>query len=357
MAAVKLPKVSVIMPVYNVDRYLVRAIESLQRQTFKDFELIIVDDGSTDRSGDIADKCAERDIRIEVIHVENRGAAVARNLALTRARGTYVYFMDGDDWAEPKMLEDMVSLMEENDLELAISGFYIDTYYGDGDEHLTETKSYPDAVFRTVDDFRAKAFELFDRNLLYSPWNKLFLRSRVEELGLRFRDTFMDDFPFVLDFIRDVERVGVTERAYYHFIRQRAESETSKWRPNLYEKREEEHGWMLDLYRHWKLDQDPTAMEMIHRRYIERLVGCIEGVCDPSCTLSRNEKIAMIDKMISTDHAQLAVAIARPRSRMMRLMLAPIKRKDARLTFAEGNFISFVRRHNTRLFATLKANR
>ena len=351
------PIVSVIMPAYNVDRYVRRAVESLQNQTLRNFELLVVDDGSTDRTGEILDRMAERDIRITVFHNQNGGAPAARNYALDRARGTYIHFMDADDWIEPRMLEDMVSLAGRSRLDLVITGFYIDTYYGNDGEHTTEVKSRPDALYPTQQEFRAAAWQLFDQNLLYTPWNKLYDRERIERLGIRFRPTFMDDFPFVLDYIRDIERVGVIERAYYHFIRERAESETARWRPDLYEKREEEHGWMLDLYRHWGLDGDTACMEMIQRRYIERLIGCIENVCNPACTLSTQEKISQIEQMICSDRAQLAVVTAHPRSRMMQAMLVPIKAKNARAAYHEGQLISYVKRHNTRVFATLKANR
>lgn len=351
------PTVSVIIPAYNVDRYVRRAVESLQNQTFPDFEVLVVDDGSKDRTGDILDRMAERDVRLNVFHNENGGAPAARNYALDRAKGTYVYFMDADDWIEPRMLEDMVSLAQRSSLDLVITGFYIETYYGNEGEHTSEIKSRPNALYPTQADFRAAAWQIFDQNLFYTPWNKLYLRERIERLGIRFRPTFMDDFPFVLDYIRDVERVGVLEYPYYHFIRERAESETARWRPDLYEKREEEHGWMLDLYHHWGLDGDPAGMEMIQRRYIERLIGCIENVCNPACTLSTKEKIEQIDMMITSDRAQLAVIAAQPRSRMMKLMLSPIKAKNARLAYREGTFISYVKRHNTKVFATLRANR
>ena len=351
------PMVSVIIPAYNVEDYVQRAVESLQRQTFTDFEVLIVDDGSTDRTGDIIRRLTRHDLRIVDFHTQNGGAPAARNLALDHAHGKYVLFMDADDWTEPKMLEDMVRLAEQSYLELIISGFYIDTYYGKNGEYTSEIKNRPSATYPTQHEFRVAAAQLFDQNLLYPPWNKLFLRERIERIGLRFRPTFMDDFPFVLDYIRDVERVGVTEQPYYHFIRQRAESETSRWRPDLYQKREEEHGWMLDLYHHWGLDGDPTSMEVVQRRYIERLIGCIENVCNASCDLPTAQKINLIDQMICSDRAQLAVELAQPRSRMMRTMLVPIKAKNAQLAYHEGRFISFVKSHNTKVFATLKARR
>ncbi len=351
------PMVSVIIPAYNVEGYVARAIESMQRQTFTDYEMLVVDDGSTDRTGDIIRQHTRHDLRIVDFHTKNGGAPAARNLALDHARGKYVYFMDADDWAEPSMLADMVAIAERDHLELVVAGFYIDTYYGNGSEHTTELKSRPTATYPTQHEFRVAAAQLFDQNLLYPPWNKLFLRERIERLGLRFRDTFWDDFPFVLDFIRDVERVGVTEHAYYHFIRQREESETARWRPDMYQKREEEHTWMLDLYRHWGLDGDPASMEVVQRRYIERLIGCIENVCNPSCELTQSQKISAIEEMILSERAQIAVVIAQPRSRMMKTMLVPIKKQNAKLAYREGCLISFVKTRNTRIFATLKARR
>ena len=349
--------VSVIIPAYNVEDYVQRAVESVQRQTLTDIEILVVDDGSTDRTGDVVRRLTRHDLRIVDFHPQNGGAPAARNLALNHARGKYVFFMDADDWAEPSMLLDLVELAENNYLDLAIAGFYIETYFGKNGEHSTEKKSCPAAIYPTQHEFRVAAAELFDQNLLYTPWNKLFVRERIERLGIRFRNTFWDDFPFVLDYIRDVERVGVTDQAYYHFIRQREESETARWRPDMYEKREEEHGWMLDLYRHWGLDGDPVSMEVVQRRYVERLIGCIENVCNPSCELSASEKVSLIDNMISTDRAQLAVELAQPRSRMMRTMLMPIKSKNAQLAYHEGRIISFVKSHNTKMFATLKARR
>ncbi|MBQ9058155.1 MAG: glycosyltransferase family 2 protein [Atopobiaceae bacterium] len=353
----RIPKVSIIMPVYNVDSYLRRSIQSVQNQTLRDFEMIIVDDGSTDGSAAIADRAADRDIRIDVLHTPNQGAPAARNTALKRATGEYIFFMDADDWIEPQMLEELYKLCVDHKLQIAIAAFYIETYYGKSQRHLSEYKGCPSQIFRSQREFREAAWRLFDQNLLYTPWNKLFERAYLEHIEARFQATFWDDFPFNIDCIRDVERVGVTEQAYYHFIRAREESETSRWRDGVYEKREEEHTWMLDLYAHWGLENDPDSVEMIQRRYIERLVGCIENVCDSACELTRDEKLSRIETMICSERAQQAVALARPHSRMMKLMLAPIRSKNVKLAYREGKFISFVKRHSSHLFARLKASR
>lgn len=347
--------VSIIMPVYKVEQYVGRAIESIQNQTFGDFEFLIVDDGTPDRSGEICEEYAAKDPRIRVIHKENGGAPSARNMAMKVATGKYFYFLDSDDWAEPTMLEDMVKLAEENDAQEVVAGFYIDTYYSDT-EYVTTLCSQPSQVFKTQREFRENAYRLFDSNLLYTPWNKLFLASYIKDHGLEFPQTFWDDFPFNLSVLRDVEKVVVTETPYYHFIRARAESETAKYRSDMYAKREEEHGWMCDLYRHWDA-LDENAEEMIQRRYIERLVGCIENLTNKNCTLPGKEKRAQIKSMITADRTRYALSKARPRSTVMKLTLIPIRMKCATLCYIEGKYISRVKSGNVKKFATLKSNR
>lgn len=346
--------VSVIMPVYKVEKFVGKAIESIQAQTLQDWEFLIVDDGTPDNSGQICDEYAQKDARIRVFHRENGGAPSARNMAMEHAKGKYYYFMDSDDWAEPTMLEDMVCLAEENAAPLVVTGYFIDTYYSDT-EYITIHQTQPDAVYDRQ-AFRENAYKLFDCNLLYTPWNKLYSREYVDGKGLRFPCTFWDDFPFVLSVIRDVDKVVVSSQQYYHFMRARAESETAAYRPNMYDKREEEHGWMLDLYRHWGV-QDEASMEMVSRRYVERLVGCIENVTNPRCQLSKKEKRQEIAKILSGPHVRECLRRAKPRSTMMKLMLLPIKWNNITLTMTESRMISKVKASNTKLFATLKAKR
>lgn len=347
--------VSIIMPVYGVEKYVGKAIESIQAQTFTDYEFLIVDDGTKDRSGEICDEYAAKDPRIQVFHTENGGAAAARNVAIPKARGKYFYFLDSDDWAEPTMLEDMVKLAEKHRAQLVVTGYFIDTYYSDT-EYVTQEMFEPAQVFATQREFRENSYRLFDRNLLYTPWNKLYDGDYIREHNLLFPKTFWDDFPFNLSFIRDVERVVISDKKYYHFMRARAESETAKYQPKMYGKREEEQDWMEELYQYWKIDDEATR-EFLARRYVERLIGCVENLTNPACTLSSQEKTAEIKRIITTDRAQAAAAAAKPRSRYMKLMLTPIRAKNAWLTRLEGAVISSIKRGNVKLFATLKANR
>lgn len=347
-------KISIIMPVYNVEQYVAKAIESILEQTFTEFEFLIVDDGTKDKSGEICDEYAKKDSRITVIHKENGGAPSARNTAIDMAKGKYVYFLDSDDWAEPTMLLDMYELAEEHQAQLVVCGYYIDTYYGE--KHLSEKIFVDDKVYTDAQAFREESYRYFDRNLLYTPWNKLYRLEELNRYKLRFPNTLWDDFPFNLSYLEHVSRVVVSTNAYYHFIRARADSETSAYRADMYEKREEEHGWMLDLYKNWKITSEPT-MEMVSRRYIERMVGCIANVTSSKCTLNGKERRREIKKMLHNDRVKEALRYAKPKSLYMKLMLVPIRLKSTTLAWLESAVITFVKERNTKLFAKLKAGR
>lgn len=349
-------KVSVIIPVYKVESFVRRAVQSILTQTLREIEVYCVDDGSPDRSGEILDEMAAADARLHVIHQENAGAPAARNVALEKCSGEYVYFCDADDWAEPEMLEDLVRLCEENRLQMAVAGFDIDTHYGNEGAFVRQTLQVDDEIFATQQAFREGAYRLFDKNLFYPPWNKLIRRDYLMENGIRFPQTFWDDFPFVLSCIRDIAHVGVTHKAYYHFQRARAESETARYRADMYEKREEEHQWMLDLYAHWGIS-DARSMEMVYRRYIERVVGCVENMASVACKEDFSTRRARVKQMITAKEARKALALAKPHSLMMRIMLLPLKWKMPTLCLLEGRFIGWIKRRNAGLFARLKAGR
>ena len=366
------PLVSVIVPAYNVEAYVEQAVRSILGQTMGDLELIVVDDGSTDATGEILNELAAGDARMRVLHVPNGGAPAARNRALELARGRYVAFADADDECAPTYLEELCRLMDGG-CELAICGFKIITTGGysegagadDGSEagsgaraqSFTEVKSVPSAVYATAEEFRAASPELFDNNQLYSPWNKMFVRERLDRLNIRFKDVFWDDFPFVLDYIRDVERVSVTSEPLYTFYRRRADSETARYREGVFEKRETEDGWMRELYAHWGMADDPVADEMVSRRYVERLVGCVANEASPANPKSFGQKRAAVKEMLASPALGHALATARPRSVKMKIMLLPYRARNATACLLFAMFINWVRTKAPALFARLKAHR
>lgn len=118
-----MPKISVIVPVYNTEKYLDICIQSILSQTYTDFELLLIDDGSTDSSGAICDKYAEQDSRVRVFHNENGGASSARNMGLDNAKGEWITFVDSDDWIDIEMFNSLI--LCQNNADIVISDFYV----------------------------------------------------------------------------------------------------------------------------------------------------------------------------------------------------------------------------------------
>lgn len=349
------PSISIIIPVFNEKALLGRAVSSVLNQTFRSFELLLVDDGSTDGSKELCDRFADDDMRIRVIHQDHQGKARARNAALAVARGTYLYFMDGDDWCDRNMLGAMFETASCNDLDLLVTGFTIDTHYDNEGHYYREFRKAPNKVFSSRDEFRNEAYKLFDAQLLYAPWNKLYRHDYITKHNLHFPDASRDDLPFNLAVMHEVERVGCMDGSFYHFLRKKG-AEQHEYCTDLYARREEEHRQMKDLFEYWGIST-PVVQEFLARRYAERLVGCIENITSRNCTLSSEEKKAAIREMISTPQAREALKLAKPRTKLMSLILCPLRMGNVGLTMMQSSFISWVRQNNTNLFARLKANR
>ena len=184
-----MPKVSVIVPVYNVENYISMLVESLLAQTFKDFELILVDDGATDSTPTILDEYASRDSRIRVIHQVNGGVSSARNTGLDNAKGTYISFIDGDDYMYPDNLQTMVNEIE--DYELLICN-YTRCEREKIEENNSQRKRKKTSEIIGRGETMAKAI----RTMKYkggAVWNHLFLREIIEKHHLRFEQTTMED--------------------------------------------------------------------------------------------------------------------------------------------------------------------
>ena len=118
-----MPEVSVIIPVYNNEKYVEECVRSVQNQTFEDLEILVINDGSTDGSGEILERLLREDKRLRLFHQENKGAGAARNKGLDTASGRYLVFVDGDDWIAPDYIEKLYAAAEERESEMVICGF------------------------------------------------------------------------------------------------------------------------------------------------------------------------------------------------------------------------------------------
>lgn len=185
--------ISVIVPIYNMERYLNRCIESIVMQTYKELDIILIDDGSTDKSGMICDQWKDRDDRIKVFHKQNGGLSDARNTGIKYAEGDYLYFVDSDDYLESNMLENLIDALIQNNAEIAVCNFVYE--YENADKCTLCDYQINDNMLMTGREF-----------MLYSygakctfgvvVWNKLFQKSLFQNISFPKGKVHEDEFVF-----------------------------------------------------------------------------------------------------------------------------------------------------------------
>ena len=204
--------ISVIVPVYNVEKYLPKCIDSILAQTFTNFELLLINDGSKDSSGTICDEYAAKDSRIQVFHKENGGVSAARNLGLDNAKGEWIAFVDSDDWVDEDYLMELFQAADEKDM-LVVQGL---RYYS-GENTITSELSFEDATY--IDKDIIKAFSEKKLHLYGYPVSKLYNKQIVEKNLIRFDPTigYAEDMLFMLKYLESVNKVKFTLNASYNY--------------------------------------------------------------------------------------------------------------------------------------------
>lgn len=214
-----MPTVSIIVPVYNVELYLNRCIDSILAQTYADFELVLVDDGSTDRSGEICDEYSLLDNRVMVIHQSNRGVSAARNAGLHNASGKYIQFVDSDDYVLNTITEKMVDCIEKYLCDLVFCGFTTISMNSLG--IIEEEKYFINNRISDIDTFFSDFHEYFLNCLINSPCNKLYIRALIINNQILFSPNISlgEDLMFNLDYLGVIRSTAnISEELYYYSI-------------------------------------------------------------------------------------------------------------------------------------------
>lgn len=200
--------ISVIVPIFNAEKYLHRCIKRILAQDYTDYELLLIDDGSTDNSGTICDEYAIKDNRIRVFHKENGGVSSARNWGLDKAIGEYIMFVDSDDYMLPGMLEVMLSTLESKKADLVVCGT---TETGGGYWRPIADVDY------SINQLKENFVSLLHTELLSPPWNKIY---KKEIIGSnRFCDdiSFGEDLLFNIQYLKKCENISfIKESPFYH---------------------------------------------------------------------------------------------------------------------------------------------
>lgn len=342
-------KISVITPVYKVEKYLNKCIDSILCQTFADFELIIVDDGSPDFCGKIADEYEKKDKRVKVIHKENGGAPSARNAGIKIAKGEYFYFPDSDDWLEPTYLENLYELAEKTQVQLVVSGYTMEYY--EGGESQSYKVAVPEQKYLVKSDVRSNLHIYFDNMMMAVPWNKLYRADYIINNRIIFPNLKWDDLHFNMEVIKDIESVAISSSAGYHFFRSRPGSETTTvFDGMLYKKRKEQFEHILDVYKYWNV-KDINVMATIYGYYASRLVQCVQEIA----MSKSNNKRELIQEILDDDLSKMAMKNGTVNSKVLKIAVIPMKIGNVNGCIVVGRGIGFFKEKMPSLFYKIKS--
>lgn len=209
----KAPTVSVIVPVHNVEKYLRQCIDSILAQTFTDFELLLIDDGSPDTSGAICDEYASRDPRVRVFHKENGGPSAARNLGLDHAQGEWICFVDADDYVDPDHLQ---NYMSAPDADIIYQGYKM----FDNDGVIIRERRLIEYETTERNECMRKICELLnDKSVFNSPWSKIYKNTIVQQHNIRFKEDIIcgEDKIFNLEYLRHISSLFLATGRTYNY--------------------------------------------------------------------------------------------------------------------------------------------
>lgn len=205
-----MPKLSIIVPVYKAEDHLPRCIDSILAQSFEDFEIILVDDGSPDKSGMICDLYAKKDSRVKVIHKKNGGVSSARNEGIRNARGRYVQFVDSDDYIDSDMCLTLLNSIEDNQTDMVVCG-YAKHYKGNKKDII-----YKQKIYASVEELEIDFSKLFDQLFFNYIWNKLYRKDLILTL-FDIEINYGEDLLFNLVYLTNCNKLSIISEPYYHY--------------------------------------------------------------------------------------------------------------------------------------------
>ena len=275
-------KYSVIIPVYNVENYLPRCIDSILAQNYVDLEILLIDNGSKDQSGQICEDYAAQFSNITAYHISNKGVGSARNFGLSKAKGEFICFVDADDYLVGNLFSDVESQLDSQ-LDLLVF-----SYYNSIEKNLSEidrsAKILPAEGKKDKSDFIALFQELWLTDMMYTVWNKIYRREFLEEHQIVFESYELgEDVRFNLNVYQHVNSVLLVKSCYYVYISGRIDSAMGQYHPNRMNYQLEELGKVDQLMTSWNIHDD-QFIDQIKARI---LMSNIQNISKQKMSLSK----------------------------------------------------------------------
>lgn len=353
---IKKPVYSIVMPVYNAAEYLDAAVAAVRAQTFENWELILVDDGSTDGSGEMCGALAKRDARIRVIRQKNAGASQARNAGMEEVRGEYMIFLDADDEVETSLLQ---QIFDAPKADVVVWGMW-DEYLDAQGQCFKRVAHVPRAdVYVGAQAVRRALIDLEQETLLGYLWNKCYRVDQVRQSSVRFENRLLtEDIFFNLRLCGEWESLCAIDLPAVHYRhRQTHESITSRFVPDYFQQSRERVDAILTLYDGWRM-ADAHVLTTLGNIYARYTFSAVERLFDLRANTDAKARRAFMKARFEDDvlFARL-IDHAAPTGIISRMMAMALRTRNVTLCLLIGWCVHLARVKLPGLFTHLRQSR
>lgn len=357
----RVPFFSVVVPIYNGMLYIERALTALRNQTFPDFEVLLVDDCSTDKSKELCRKWEQKDRRFRLIALpENAGAANARNEGIRSSEGIYLGFMDVDDTIDENLLEMVYESLQKNPAKLVIFG-HEEVYYNQGKVVRRQPFCPRNYIAHTKEEVRQRIMELEKQTLYGYPWNKFYLRDYVIQKGIFFENLpLLEDLKFNIQYAMEIDSMNVIGKTPYHYRilqdRRKGNSLTSRYVKEYFKIHE---NCVNDLYQQqifWGICDEGVKSDL-GRIYVRYIFSAIQQNCDKRSHMTYGMRKQWICRLYQRKLYQELLPYTKADSRILQLMIWLLKGKHTHLCLCAGRIIYIIKNQFSTVFIKVKGIR
>lgn len=355
----KQPFFSIVMPSYNAEKYISRAVTSIENQTFADYELIIVNDGSTDHTLSVAEELKKTDSRIKIVDLrQNGGLAHARNVGTDCARGRYIWYMDADDYVESYLLENVYNSLQRNPVQLIMFGMYEEYFDKAGNCIRINTNKPVYRLYRNQKEIQQDIIA-YEQNLLIGyAWNKIFDLGYLREKRLAFLDIpLVEDVLFAYAFLHDISTMTVLDIVPYHYEKKMETNLTNAFVPSYFKVHRMRILSLYNLYKDWGAIT-PEFESQLGSLYARYILSAVERSFDKRARMSFSTRIRWIRCIYEDLLFQRLVKVARPKESRTLLWVIDIMRTGNALFLVLVAFgVHLVRKYLPRVYIVFKEGR
>lgn len=348
------PWISVVMPVYNAQDYLADSIESVLNQSFRDLELIVVDDCSSDKSCEVCKTYVEQDERVRLIQLkENIGAGMARNRGIQAASGRYLAFMDADDTIEPELYKKAIQASENGQIDMVVWGA-TERFYDTAGNVVSDNPIMPErGTWKEEREIAYEALMLEKKTLLGYQWNKFYRRAIAEEYAIRFEEAVLyEDFFFTMRMLEHSESLAAIEAAGYVYNKRFNGSITTKFVKEYFELSRRR---VYEMYRFCqKRDIMDNAVDVLGTIYLRYILSGLMRNADPQSKMKEKQQRAWVRRVAEDELYLRTAGICQVKNPALKLLQNSLNKKRIQSCLLLGKGVYEAKKYGPLLFEKIK---